>query len=226
MAFRKKATHLLEYEADIYVIQESEETSKLDIAELKSYPNRIWVGNNNNKGLLIMAKEHIQIEKYKEYNDNYKYILPLRVSGKLNFNMFAVWTQNDKENRKNRYIGQLWLALQEYKHLLEQDTVIIGDLNSNAIWDHGNPKVANHSQTVAFLAQNNIASLYHLQNNEKHGEESIKTLAFRKDITNGYHIDYCFLSNSIISSKNTKADILPFEDWITKSDHVPLIIDL
>jgi hypothetical protein len=38
MAFRKKATHLLEYEADIYVIQESEETSKLDIAELKSYP--------------------------------------------------------------------------------------------------------------------------------------------------------------------------------------------
>ncbi|MFC5651402.1 hypothetical protein ACFPYJ_20260 [Paenibacillus solisilvae] len=118
MAFRNKAKYLLEFDADIYVIQESEDTAKLNIAELTSYPNRIWIGKNKNKGLLVLAKENIKIETYKEHNLNYKYILPLKVSGKCNFNMLAVWAQDDKENRRNQYIGQIWHALQEYKLLI------------------------------------------------------------------------------------------------------------
>ena len=56
MAFRKKAKYLQEYDADILVIQESENLGKLDIPELKDYTQRIWMGKGPNKGLLVLAK--------------------------------------------------------------------------------------------------------------------------------------------------------------------------
>jgi exodeoxyribonuclease-3 len=226
MAFRKKAKYLLEYDADIYVIQESENTSKLDVTDLISYPNRIWVGANNNKGLLVVAKENIKIETYNDYNPSFRFILPVRiVSDKYKFNLVAVWAQRDKENNRNRYIGQVWLALQEYKSMRQEDIIIVGDFNSNTLWDKDYSTAVSHSQMVAFLENKCITSLYHWLRQEKQGEETTNTLAFRKDVTNGYHIDYCFLSQSMIN-KNTNIDILGFEDWIAKSDHVPLIIDL
>ncbi|MHA0855689.1 endonuclease/exonuclease/phosphatase family protein [Paenibacillus sp. CMAA1364] len=223
-AFRNKAKYLLEFDADMYVIQESEDTSKLNIEELKSYPNRIWIGNNNNKGLLVVAKENINIEIQKEYNPLFRYILPVKVSGQYAFNLFAVWAQNDINDRNNRYIGQVWLAIQEYKHLLQKDTILIGDFNSNTIWDKGHLKTGNHSKVVEFLENNYITSLYHRLTQEKQGEERTNTLAFRKDMMNQFHIDYCFLSQSFIN-ENTKINILGFVDWIAKSDHVPMVID-
>lgn len=50
MAFRKKAKYLQEYDADILVIQESENLGQLDIPELKDYTQRIWMGKGPHKG--------------------------------------------------------------------------------------------------------------------------------------------------------------------------------
>lgn len=225
MTFRKKAQYLLGYDADIYVIQECEEKSKLNIVDLEEYPNRVWIGDNRHKGVCILAKSGINIENYAEYSGNYRYMIPVKISGDYNLTLFAVWAQNDKENPRNRYIGQVWQALQEYQHLLGKDTIIIGDWNSNAIWDKDYRKSTSHSEVVSFLEQCDIVSLYHLETNEKQGEESKSTFAYHKDIQKGYHIDYCFLSKELIK-ESTRIEVPGFADWIVKSDHVPLLVDL
>lgn len=226
MAFRDKAACLKPLDADIYVIPESEDLDRLGAVELLcSYPNRQWKGNNENKGLLVASKVQIALQVIPEYNPAYRDILPVKIhiAGKPEFYLLAVWTRSNPKDRRCQYIGQLWLALQEYAPLLTSPWVIVGDFNSNPIWDNEYPRVATHSQTAAFLEAHGIRSLYHESTKEEPGRETCKTFALNRNVDKGYHIDYCFLSNTLI--QDSKISIPPLASWIDKSDHVPLIID-
>jgi exonuclease III len=225
MAFRNKANLLKIYNADILVIQESENLDKLDLKELKEYPNRIWVGSNKHKGLLVVSKGNHPFERHSCYTEEYRYILPLMFHGEDDFNLFAVWAQDDKINLGNRYIGQVWLALKKYKDLLKASNVILGDFNSNVIWDKAYRRTTSHTDVVKLLGDANIHSLYHYQYQEEQGYETEKTLFFRKKMNCGYHIDYCFVSEVFLNS-HANLNIPSYNDWIGYSDHRPLIIDL
>jgi len=64
-------------------------------------------------------------------------MLPFQIMGpELTFTLFAIWAMNNKENRDARYIGQVWLAINYYEELLNNNTIMIGDFNSNKIWDY------------------------------------------------------------------------------------------
>lgn len=224
MAFRKKIQLILEYNADIIIIQESENLDKIKEEDLINYPNRIWHGDNKNKGILIISKENYDIEILDIHNPEFRYILPITVNNeKTRFNLFAIWAQNNIPEPSKQYIAQVWLALQEYKNLLNENCILIGDFNSNTIWDNDYPKIANHTDVVNFLNDYNIKSIYHLKNDETHGSETIKTLAFTKNTDKLYHIDYCFASRSFYENSNMKIE--SFDNWLDKSDHVPMIID-
>lgn len=223
MAFRKKINSVYKYDADIIVIQESESVDKIPSDLLLSYPHQIWEGENKNKGILILTKENINIKINEKYKKEYKYIIPINVeTNKSEFCLLAIWAQDDKLDPTKQYIGQIWLALHDYIDLLNQKCIIVGDFNSNSIWDNGTKKIANHSQVVSFLNQFDIKSIYHQNHNARHGAETIKTLAFRKNLLNLYHIDYCFASRHFYNESSII--IGDFSDWIDKSDHVPLII--
>lgn len=50
-------------------------------------------------------------------------------------NLIAVWSQNNKEDPRRRYIGEFWQSLNYYKDIFKPPTVIAGDFNWNVIWD-------------------------------------------------------------------------------------------
>lgn len=225
MKFRDKYKSALAYNPDIMIIPECE-----NLAIRKHhhfYDDFIWVGDNPNKGLGVLTlNSSYRIKVHSSYNENYKWILPLVVStNEHSFILIAVWTKNHPKTEFS-YIGQLFYALTEYSHLLTDKCIIIGDFNSNAIWDRMRKKT-NHSIVVKMLESLGIKSLYHEVMNENHGEETLNTYLHNKPVK-GYHIDYCFVSNHYLQIgqqyefNSDDLSILPH----IKSDHVPLIVNL
>ena len=223
MAFRKKADYILTYNPDILIVPESESREKIDFdMHIKAPHQSIWVGNNNNKGLLACSyNKNIKIGINNTYNEDYKYILPLDVKFKgHDFLILAVWTQGAK-NPYNGYIVQLYRAIKYYRELFTEKTIILGDWNSNAIWDN-NKREASHTDVVNLLYHHEIESIYHNYNKINHGSEIDNTLyMFRKE-SRPYHVDYIF-AGSYWLNKVANIEIGKYRDWSKYSDHMPII---
>jgi exodeoxyribonuclease-3 len=158
------------------------------------------------------------------FNPEFKYILPFRVTGpNHSFNLFAIWAMNNKENYDARYIGQIWLAINYYIDLLDTSIILIGDFNSNKIWDY-NGRIGNHSDVVRKLSEHKIQSIYHQHFHLEQGQEKHPTFFLQRYLNKPYHIDYCFASADILD-KVQKVEIGIYDKWIAYSDHSPLFID-
>ena len=178
MAFRKKSKYIEIYKPDILIVPECESPNKYPLFNHDFKPSHTqWVGGNQSKGLGVYSFSEYSLKVHEMYNPEFKYVLPLKVEGPVNFYLFAVWAMNDRENPFRRYIAQLWLALNYYDSLLSEPTVICGDFNSNVIWDGDKPKRAGtHSDVVNYLKEKGIVSTYHLHYGEEPGQESRSTL--------------------------------------------------
>jgi exodeoxyribonuclease III len=226
MAFRKKASHMMRIQPDILVVQECEHPDRLIFESPFSEPlHKLWFGDNKAKGLGIFAYSDFRLELHNSYDPSHRYIVPIKVSGAIDFNLFAVWAMDDKLNRRNRYVGQVWNAVNHYSHIGEK-TVIVGDFNSNAIWDNERPLGSgNHSALVNHLSDRNIHSAYHHHFQEQHGKEHQPTFFLHRKIERPYHIDYCFLSEEFLNMLDA-VTIGEHSDWIKYSDHMPVYIKL
>lgn len=225
-AFRNKFTKILSQKPDILIIPECECEAKLEFGKLIPKPfDFIWYGDKPNKGLAVFSYTNYKIEILKEFNPRFRYVLPLKVfNADTSFLLFAVWAMDNKEDRNSRYIAQVWLALNYYSRLLSHNCLLVGDFNSNQIWDEKD-RVANHTDVVKLLESNDIHSLYHKQNNLLHGQEKDFTFFMYRKADKPFHIDYCFASKHLLD-KGFEFQIAHHNDWITLSDHVPLIIDI
>jgi exodeoxyribonuclease III len=176
-----------------------------------------------NKGIGVFSYSDYKFELIPEFNPQFRYIIPLRVTSKnKSFTLIAIWAMNNKENRDARYIGQIWLAINYYEKLLGDSTILIGDFNSNKIWDYKD-RIGNHSDVVTKLNLQNINSVYHNYFKTEQGKEKHPTFFLQKKSSKPYHIDYCFVSEDIIN-KVKSVEIGKYEDWNLYSDHSPLII--
>ena len=223
-ALRKKFDVILSYEPDIVVIQECEHTDKINFNALKQIPNAFhWYGDNVHKGLGIYSFSDYQFEILPEFNPKFRYVVPFQVKGcGQSFTLFAIWAMDNKENRNARYIGQVWFALMHYATLLDESSILIGDFNSNKIWDHKD-RVGSHSDVVSKLAEKNIQSLYHQHHKAEQGKEQHPTFFLQRNLNKPYHLDYCFASSDF-ADKVSNVEIGSYENWIAHSDHSPLII--
>ncbi|MDQ0971245.1 exonuclease III [Neobacillus niacini] len=221
MRFRDKIEAIFPYMADIIVIPECEAPEKWrNSSNLQALTQFLWYGDNINKGIGIATlNDSYHIELHSAYNREFRYIIPLKVTGKDDFILLAIWSQNTKP-QFNSYIGQIYLALKYYETLLKKPCVIIGDWNSNKIFDHIK-RVGTHSEVVELLKNEGIKSAYHMYFNEEHGEETIPTHFFRKAQSSPFHIDFLFASELILS-RLRHFEIGTYEKWIKFSDHVPL----
>lgn len=224
-AFRKKYKFLEQFRADILVIQECEDPRVSNDEEYVSFAeNYIWIGDNKNRGLGIFARGHFKIEQLRWSNiyrgDPVKYFLPFLINNRQV--VLAIWAHRNN-SPTFEYIGQVWKYIQVNADLIP-NSILIGDFNSNKIWDYWD-RWWNHSDVVKILERNGIVSLYHKLTKEKQGEESIKTFFLHRNINKGYHIDYCFLPEKLITA-NTKLEIPKFDDFKAISDHLPLIVEL
>ncbi len=225
MAFRKKAAHLLQYQPDILVIPECECPEKLIFPKGVQQPTDIlWYGSNHNKGLGVFSYGDYHFKLSKKHNPAFKTILPITVTGgDEEFTLFAIWANNPAEP-EHQYVGQIWKAMEHYKKLIrKQKTLLIGDFNSNTIWDKPR-RVGNHTDVVNVLAKKGIRSVYHHHHNQNHGTEQHPTFALYRHKDKPYHLDYCFASADLIG-KLKHVEIGAHDEWCGLSDHLPLMIE-
>ena len=225
-AFRKKADFILTLKPDILVIQECEHPDKLKFSENTKKPNDVyWYSDGGKKGIGIFSYSNFKFKLLPDFNPDFRYILPLEVTGNgQTFTLLAIWAMGNKENREARYIGQVWFAINHYKNLLRSSTILIGDFNSNKIWDYKD-RVGTHSNVVNKLEEKDIHSVYHKHFNTEQGKEKHPTLYMYRKQEKPYHIDYCFVSADLLD-KVTKVEIGTYENWTAHSDHSPINIDI
>lgn len=222
-AFRNKFKFIKEFDADIYVIQECENPELISNSEYKEFAsNHVWIGDNKNKGLGVFAKSSIKINNLNwssTYQDHtVKYFLPILINNSQK--LVAVWAHHNNSPTFG-YIGQVWKYFQVNAGNIA-DSIIIGDFNSNRIWDKWD-RWWNHSDVITSFEEMGLTSVYHMLKNEEQGKESLKTFFLQRNYNKGYHIDYCFMPKNLISDK-TSLDIPSFEIVKHLSDHIPLII--
>ena len=226
MAFRKKAHVILEYKPDILIVPECEHPDKLIFnSDFINPTDILWFGTNQSKGLAIFSFNNYKINVLGNHNPLLKMIIPISVKGEqIEFTLFAIWANNPKDP-DGAYIEQVWKALNHYDDLLNiTNTILIGDFNSNTIWDK-KFRISNHSNVVSRLESINIYSSYHIFHKQIQGQEHHPTLYMYRHKNKPYHIDYCFMSKDLID-KIENVEIGDFEYWIKYSDHAPLIVTI
>lgn len=223
-AFRKKADFILALQPDILVIQECEHPDKLKFNPESPKPNDVyWYSDGGKKGIGLFSYSNYKFELLPDFNPEFRYILPFRVTGNgRSFTLLAVWAMGNKVNHETRYIGQVWFAINHYKDLLGSSTIIIGDFNSNKIWDYKD-RVGTHSDVVKKLADKDIHSVYHKHFDTEQGKEKHPTLYMYRNQEKPYHIDYCFVSADLLD-KVKQVEIGTYENWTAHSDHSPINI--
>ena len=225
MAFRKKADFILRYKPDILIIIECEHPDKLIFSSNTPKPTQtLWFGKNKNKGLAIFSYSNFKFNVLDVYNEDFKMIIPIAVTGGyFDFNLFAVWAYNP-DDKEGKYITQVWKAISHYDRLIRDNpTILIGDFNSNTIWDYKIHRLSNHSLVVEALEEKGIFSTYHAHYKQIQGKEEHPTYFMYRHESKPYHIDYCFASSDLIN-KLEKVEIGTHEQWTKYSDHNPLIV--
>lgn len=238
-ALRKKLDVIDDLNSDILIVQECEDPSKSTKAYKNWASNFIWEGENKNKGIGIFAKQGIKLQRL-DWNSSFTLNLSFSpLNPKLTWHTkelrqfipftiddqilcLAVWTKGSP-NEVFGYMGQFWKLLQIHKEQLSADNVlIVGDFNSNKVWDKPD-RWWNHSDVIGELEALGISSLYHKQNKEYQGEESTPTFYHQRNISKPYHIDYAFTGRKFTGAT---LEIGERDMWIKLSDHMPLILNL
>ena len=232
MRFRKEYNLIFPLNPDIIVIPECEDINKIEFDMFSNTPSDFfWIGDNPNKGLGVITFNNIKIEKYENYSDEFKYILPLVLTkNNEKIHLISVWTQIVTKGGKDHknYIRQFKLSLDHYDNFLRHENVIIcGDFNSNLLWKkkHGIVTDRDHEYVIEYLGLKNIYSSYHHYFNEEQGKETLPTFYYHHKKEKPFHIDFCFLSKKLLD-KITKVEVGKYEDWKKYSDHVPMIINM
>lgn len=224
-AFRKKADVILKQQPDILIVQECEHPDKLVFnVDIPQPHDMLWFGDYKHKGLGIFSYTNHRFQLSEKHNPAIKIISPIHVTGgQQDFTLFAIWANNNNDP-DGQYVEQVWKAINHYDQLLNVGpTILTGDFNSNKIWDKKH-RTANHSAVVDKLADKNIVSVYHKLLDQEQGKENHPTFFLQRNKNKPYHIDYCFASNDLYC-RVKEIEIGTYENWISYSDHTPLIIN-
>jgi len=186
--FRHKFDSLSKFEADVLIVQECEDPQFSNSKSYKDWArNYFWLGDSKHKGIGIFAKQETHLKKLewpKIYKDHsVKHFLPCRINDA--FDLLAVWTHSNNSPNFG-YMGQFWKYLQLHKDKLA-NSIIIGDFNSNSIWDEWD-RWWNHSDVVRELSEINVYSVYHHYTEELQGKETKPTFYMNRNIQRPYHI--------------------------------------
>lgn len=226
MAFRKKAGHILAYKPDILIVPECECPDNLKFGDDIPKPDdMLWFGENLHKGLGIFSYSGFRLKRIRNHNPDLKIIIPVSVTGNgQKFNLFAIWANNPTDP-DGQYVEQVWKAIQHYnRQLSRKKTILIGDFNSNTIWDR-KYRVGNHSHVVDRLKRKGIFSAYHTHYIQQQGNEAHPTYYLYRHKDKPYHLDYCFVSADLAVHIRL-VEIGDYDFWIKYSDHVPLIVTI
>jgi len=221
-AFRRKLDAADALNADVLVIQECEDPALSSDDYRKWAGDYLWTGYGKNKGIGIFPRKRQSIELLDWPGKEYQLFLPVRLDGI--HTLVGVWTQNCKPSALS-YIGQFWHFMQLNKGQFDSNTYILGDFNSNSIWDRPR-RQWNHSDCVSALGELGFSSLYHQVKGEEHGQECDATFYLFRKPGKPFHIDYVFAHESVLELGKLYVEVGSPDVWLSQSDHVPLIVDI
>lgn len=237
-----KATAILKHKPDILVIQECQrkwETLEAFKSTERPLLDGRWYGEVQSKsegvGVFLFSNSYrfeCFPECYPGYRPEFKFVLPFKVSreNKEPFTLFAVWAKQD-ETSMNTYLQQIWGIV---NYPLNEQTIIVGDFNSNHEWDFKKSsdsekprkKEASHLLLVEELEKkHDILSVYHHFSETKCEQGGEKDPTYFDTKHNQHHIDYCFASKKLMGTISC-VKIGDPKEWIESglSDHCPLIV--
>lgn len=222
-ALRRKTEAVDALGADILVVQECENpATTADMAYAAWAGNHVWGGSNKNRGVGVFGRNGLSVEPLAWDSDGLEQFLPVRIDDA--FDVLAVWTHAVIPSTY-AYIGQFWKYLQRHKSALTPDTLICGDFNSNAMWDRKG-RDCNHSACVNQLDAAGFVSLYHRASGEAQGAESRPTFCLHRNLAKPYHLDYVFAHRDRVPPGWSGMSVGDPAEWLTLSDHMPVIVDL
>lgn len=186
-------------------------------------PRHVWAGTNPRKGLAVIAGDGYRLRRVPRRTPLPEFVVPLMVEGPTPFLLLAVWM---KGAGPHRYVRGLHRAIEGCRRLIaKHPTVVLGDFNSNAIWDEEHPEGLSHSALVSRLDALGLESAYHRARGEAHGAEREATFYFYRRRTIPYHLDYCFLPRTW-GPRLRQVTVGGWKEWRSLSDHVPLVAEL
>lgn len=236
---RKKLLEADRLQADVLVIQECENPALSTSVYREWAGSCLWVGDSKNRGIGVFSKRGNEVKRLNWSgffslsglssrsdalgwkSEDVRLFLPFTIND--DFIVLSVWTKG-KHDEVFGCIGQLWKYIQVHRgDLGGAKTIILGDFNSNKRWDKPD-RWWNHSDVVSELYEMGFSSQYHRVFEEKQGNETWPTFFMHRNKNKAYHIDYVFTSRDL--TEQCTLQVGQYDDWISISDHVPLILDI
>lgn len=218
-AFRRKSAALDQFDADVLVIQECEDPAVIGGSYLEWAGDHLWLAGGRHKGLGVFACKGHALEPLDWDNGGFGNFLPCRIDGAQL--LLAIWAR-DAKSATFRYVRQIWHYLALNGAALGHNAVVCGDFNSNAIWND-RYRGGNHSDVVRALAAQGLVSAYHARSGEAHGQETRPTFYLQRNLEKPYHLDFAFVPQTRLASPVVIGEPA---DWLSLSDHMPLVLDL
>jgi endonuclease/exonuclease/phosphatase family metal-dependent hydrolase len=217
MGFEKKRAVVMGLQPDILVLQEC---SAKDIVRTEA-PFKHWVGSNPHKGIAIIGFANYTYTLDCSYTEEWPWFLPIRVE-EMPLHLLGLWAC--VKDHRLRYVRVTHQAIEHYRPFLSgAPTIVMGDFNSNAIWDR-RCREYSHSALVSKLADLGLVSAYHTLRGERQGQEVTPTQFMYRHLAKPYHLDYAFVSHLL--SRSCRLHVGEPGTWLPLSDHMPLLLTL
>ena len=217
-ALRRKLPSLHALGADIIAVQECEDPAQSRDGAYRDWAGDayLWAGKTKDKGLGLFARAAWARALFKPlaWSSPAQYLLPARIA---EIPICAVWAHRGAQGHP--YIGQLHLALQTPPDWLDHPLcIVLGDFNSNAIWDRPR-RIWGHSPTMAQLDAKGMRSAYHQCHDAPHGHEADPSFYLHRSRAKPYHLDYIYAGRGwhMADCQIGAPDV-----WLAHSDHMPV----
>ena len=231
-ALHRKWQHLLSLEPDIAIVPEACMPQRLsfDRSSIEAPVDSVWIGRLPYKGLGVFSFGDWRIQRRPNFEERLEWILPLAVTGEVEFTLVAVWAMNHRARTpvpEGLPRPQPHAAADLYGFDAEAERlVVVGDFNSAPQWD--TPKNPRFADLINRYEGAGLRSVYHALSGQPFGSESQPTHWWRDRKADGptYHIDYAFVPEGWLHASTM--EIGGYERWVTQagSDHAPLIVDI
>ncbi len=174
-----------------------------------------WFGDAG-PGLAVVPSEGVSVSPHPANDGAPPFIACFALRGKIDCQLCAVWPVKGKNTTYHKI---LMAGLKRFSDVLTSErAIMVGDFNSSS---RVVAQRKTHPLFVQAAGKLGLASVYHAQQGEAHGEETVGT--YRHSDGREFHLDFCFTSNSIANS--ARLQILRDSEWSTRSDHFPLVVD-